>query len=135
MNTLINTSLNPVITSRGRSGLLAGDLDCHIVRALMVILFFFFGYQKWWTYEAERIVPFISNGPLIWWLCPVFGHQGASWFLGAAEWSFGSLLFAGFWDKRLGILGAPVRPRPSSQPSRLFPSCRMVGTGRPDFRR
>jgi uncharacterized membrane protein YkgB len=36
----------------------------------------------------------------------VFGHQGASWFLGAAEWTLGSLLFAGFWDKRFGILGA-----------------------------
>jgi uncharacterized membrane protein YkgB len=106
MNTLINTALNPVVTSLRRSGLLAGDLDYHIVRASMVIMFLFFGYQKWWAYEAERLVPFISNGPLIWWLYPVFGYQGASWFLGGAEWTFGSLLFAGFWDKRLGILGA-----------------------------
>src|SRR5262249_29692408 len=43
---------------------------------------------------------------LIWWLYPAFGLQGASWFLGVAEWTFGALLFAGFWDKRLGILGA-----------------------------
>src|SRR5437016_10073326 len=48
----------------------------------------------------------ISNGPLIWWLYPAFGLQGASWFLGVAEWTFGALLFAGIWDKRLGILGA-----------------------------
>jgi hypothetical protein len=34
----------------------------------MVIMFFFFGYQKWFPYEFERLVPFISNGPLIWWL-------------------------------------------------------------------
>jgi uncharacterized membrane protein YkgB len=61
----------------------------------MVIMFFFFGYQKWWAYEAERLVPFISNGPLIWWLYPEFGYQGASWFLGVAEWTFGALLFAG----------------------------------------
>jgi len=88
------------------SGLLAGDLDYHIVRASMVILFFFFGYQKWWAYEADRLEPFISNGPLIWWLYPAFGHQGASWFLGVSEWTFGALIFAGFWSKRLGILGA-----------------------------
>jgi uncharacterized membrane protein YkgB len=37
---------------------------------------------------------------------PVFGIRGASWFLGVAEWSFGALLLLGFWDKRLGILGA-----------------------------
>ena len=88
------------------SGLLAGNLDYHIVRASMVILFFFFGYQKWWAYEADRLDPFISNGPLIWWLYPAFGHQGASWFLGVAEWTVGALIFAGFWSKRLGILGA-----------------------------
>ncbi|QOZ22707.1 YkgB family protein [Bradyrhizobium sp. CCBAU 51753] len=106
MNTLIDVTLNPIVGILRRSGLLANDLDYHIVRASMVIMFFFFGYQKWWAYEADRLVPFISNGPLIWWLYPVFGHQGASWFLGVAEWTWGALLFAGFRDKRLGVLGA-----------------------------
>jgi uncharacterized membrane protein YkgB len=36
----------------------------------------------------------------------VFGIRGASWFLGVSEWLFGALLFRGFWDKRLGVLGA-----------------------------
>ena len=30
----------------------------------------------------------------------------ASWFLGVCEWTFGALLFAGFWDKRLGAAGS-----------------------------
>ena len=106
MNTLINATLNPIVGIARRSGLLTKDLDYHVVRASMVIMFFFFGYQKWWAYEADRLVPFISNGPLISWLYPVFGYQGASRFLGVAEWTFGGLLLAGFWDKRLGILGA-----------------------------
>jgi uncharacterized membrane protein YkgB len=106
MNTLINTTLNPLVGILRKSGLLARELDYHIVRASMVIMFFFFGYQKWWAYEADRLDPFINNGPLIWWLYPVFGHQGASWFLAVCEWTFGALLFAGFWDKRLGVLGA-----------------------------
>jgi hypothetical protein len=37
---------------------------------------------------------------------PVFGIQGASWFLGASEWLFGGLIFLGFWNKRMGVLGA-----------------------------
>src|SRR5215472_5637972 len=106
MTALANTAQNSLVRTLHGSGLLAEDLDYHVVRASMVIMFFFFGYQKWWAYEAERLVPFISNGPLIWWLYPVFGHQGASWFLGVSEWTFGSLLLAGFWDKRLGVLGA-----------------------------
>ena len=89
-----------------RLGILTEDLDYHLIRASMVIIFFFFGYQKWWAYEAERLIPYISNGPLIFWLYPAFGMRGATWFLGVSEWTFGTLLFLGFWNKKLGILGA-----------------------------
>jgi uncharacterized membrane protein YkgB len=89
-----------------KSGLLKEDFDYHLIRASMVIIFLFFGYQKWFEYEAEVLIPYISNGPLIFWLYPVFGIRGASWFLGVSEWSFGALLFLGFWNKKLGILGA-----------------------------
>jgi uncharacterized membrane protein YkgB len=89
-----------------RPGLLKEDLDYHLVRASMVIILFFFGYQKWFAYEAQGLIPFISSSPLMSWMYPVFGIQGASWFLGVSEWLFGGLLFLGFWNKRLGILGA-----------------------------
>src|ERR1700756_2684966 len=89
-----------------KSGLLKRDLDYHLVRASMVIIFAFFGYQKWFEYEAQVLIPFISNGPLIAWMYPVFGIRGASWFLGVSEWTFGALILAGFWNKRLGLLGA-----------------------------
>jgi uncharacterized membrane protein YkgB len=72
----------------------------------MVLIFLLFGYQKWFEYEAQALIPYISNGPLIFWMYPVFGIRGATWLLGVSEWVFGALLFAGFWDKRLGILGA-----------------------------
>ena len=36
-----------------RLGILTEDLDYHLIRASMVIIFFFFGYQKWWAYEAD----------------------------------------------------------------------------------
>jgi uncharacterized membrane protein YkgB len=106
MSALGETTLNPFIGKLLKSSLLTSDLDYHVIRASMVVIFLLFGYQKWWAYEAERLVPFISNGPLISWLYLVFSHQGASWLLGVSEWTFGALLLAGFWDKRLGILGA-----------------------------
>jgi uncharacterized membrane protein YkgB len=87
-------------------GILREDLDYNFIRASMVIIFVFFGYQKWFDYEAQALIPYISNGPLIFWMYPVFGIRGACWFLGVAEWFFGALLFAGFWNKKLGILGA-----------------------------
>src|SRR5438132_12538652 len=89
-----------------RFGLLEDDIDYHLLRASIVIIFLAFGYQEWWEYEAQVLIPYISNGPVIFWLYPLFGIRGASWFLGVSEWLFGALLFLGFWNKKLGILGA-----------------------------
>ncbi len=98
--------MNALINLLSRFGLLKEDVDYHLLRAAMVVIFLFFGYQKWFDYEAQVLIPYISHGPLIFWMYPVFGIRGASWFLGVSEWLFGALLFLGFWDKRLGILGA-----------------------------
>ena len=98
--------MNSLISVLIKRGLLKEDLDYHLIRASMVVLFLFFGYQKWFEYEAQALIPYISNGPLISWMYPVFGIRGASWLLGVSEWSFALLLFLGFWHKRLGILGA-----------------------------
>jgi uncharacterized membrane protein YkgB len=95
-----------VIKALIKMGLLKDDLDSHFIRASMVLIFLFFGYQKWFEYEAKVLIPYISNGPLISWMYPVFGIRGACWFLGVCEWLFGLLLFLGFWNKKLGILGA-----------------------------
>ena len=87
-------------------GILKDDFDYHLVRASMVFILLFFGYQKWFQYEAQALIPYISHGPLIFWMYPVFGIRGATYFLGVSEWLFGALLFAGYWNKSLGILGA-----------------------------
>ena len=101
-----NGLMNLLIRTLTKLGLLTKDLDYHVVRASMVITYFFFGYQKWFPYEAQGLIPFFKNGPLISWMYPVFGVQGSSWFLGVSEWLFGALLLLGFWNKKLGILGA-----------------------------
>jgi uncharacterized membrane protein YkgB len=98
--------MNSLVKILAKSGLLKDDLDYHLVRASMVLIYLLFGYQKWFEYEAQTLIPFISNGPLISWMYPVFGIRGASWFLGASEWLVAALLFWGFWNKKAGILGA-----------------------------
>jgi len=69
-------------------GILKEDLDYHFVRASMVIIFLFFGYQKWFDYEAQALIPYISNGPLIS-CCTLFSAFGAP---------------VGFWELRNGFL-------------------------------
>jgi uncharacterized membrane protein YkgB len=43
------------------------DIDNHLVRASIVIVYFFFGYrnQKWFNYEEQGLIPFFTHGPLI----------------------------------------------------------------------
>jgi uncharacterized membrane protein YkgB len=98
--------MNYIIGVLNRFGVLKGNLGYHVVRASMVIMFLFFGYQKWFPYEAKVLIPYISNGPFLSWMYSVFGVTGATYFLGAAEWLFGALLFVGFWNKTAGIIGA-----------------------------
>jgi uncharacterized membrane protein YkgB len=100
--------MNALINALTKTGLLKGDLDYHLVRASMVVLFWFFGYQKWFDYEVKGLVPFFENGPLISWMYPVFGQRGATGVLGVWEWTTCALLFLGFWNKRLGVFGAAL---------------------------
>src|SRR5215475_4212836 len=98
--------MNYLTVALSKSGLLKEDLDHHLIRASMVIVFLLFGYQKWFEYEAQVLIPYISSGPLISWIYPAFGIRGGSWFLGVLEWLFCLLLFWGFWNRHAGILGA-----------------------------
>jgi uncharacterized membrane protein YkgB len=102
----MNGFFNILISILTKLGLLRKDLDYHLLRASMVIIYLFFGYQKWFDYEVQGLIPFFTHGPLIFWMYSVFGMKGSTYFLGASEWLFGALLFAGFWDKKLGVLGA-----------------------------
>ena len=98
--------MNALIRLLTKLGLLKDDLDYHVVRASMIIMFLFFGYTKWFDYAVQTLEPIISNGPLTSWLYLVFGLRWGTRFIGISEWSFALLLFLGFWNKKLGILGA-----------------------------
>jgi hypothetical protein len=74
MNSLINILI--------KFGVLKKDHDYYLIRTSMVIIFVFFGYQKWFEYEAQVLIPYISNSPLLFWMYPVFGIDGTTWFLG-----------------------------------------------------
>jgi uncharacterized membrane protein YkgB len=105
MSTLIK-KFDSITHKLANTRLFKSDFAYHFVRASLVFIFLMFGYQKWFEYEAETLIPFIANGPLIFWLHPVFGIRGASLVLGVSEWLFAALLFWGFWNKKAGILGA-----------------------------
>src|SRR5258705_730429 len=98
--------MSRLINILARSQFLRGDIGDHLIRASMVLIFVMFGYQKWFEYEAQGLIPFIDNGPLTFWMYPVFGLHGATYFLGVSEWLTAALLIWGFWNPKAGALGA-----------------------------
>jgi hypothetical protein len=93
MNGFINVIADTLI----RFDLLKEDLDYHLIRASMVIIFLFFGYQTWFEYEAQMLIPYINNGPSFSGRIPysvprrqlVSGRVGMS-VRPAAFWAFGT---------------------------------------------
>jgi uncharacterized membrane protein YkgB len=81
--------MNSLVTFLGKLGVLKKDFDYHLLRASMVVIFLFFWHQKWFQYEAQALIPYISHGPLI----------------------FGCIQFSAFavppisWASRSGCLG------------------------------
>jgi uncharacterized membrane protein YkgB len=98
--------MNFLIDKLAGSGLLRRDLDYHLLRTAMVIIFAWFGYDKWFEAEIRGLLPLITHGPFTFWTIPILGIRGTAVFLGASEWTFGTLLLLGFWNKKLGVLGA-----------------------------
>jgi uncharacterized membrane protein YkgB len=76
---------------------------------------------------------------LIFWLYPAFGVRGAAFFLGNAEWLIGTLMFLGFWNRKLAVLGSlgscatyvatvtiiPFFPEPWAAPAGGFPAATL----------
>jgi len=102
----VTTLFNRAIVYLSKISLFKGEIVDHLVRAAMVFTFAIFSYQKWFSFEAHQITPFIQHSPLVFWLIPAFGIRGAGFFLGTTELLFGSLILLGFWNRKLGILGA-----------------------------
>ncbi len=59
--------MNFIINALAGSGLLRRDLDYHLLRASMVSIFAWFGYDKWFESEIKELLPLITHGPLIFW--------------------------------------------------------------------
>src|ERR1700750_442531 len=114
--------MNAIALMLGRFGLLQPDLEYHLLRAAMVVIFAWFGWDKWHDAEIRGLLPIITPGPFIFWTIPVLGIHGTAIFLGTSEWTFGTLLFLGYWNKEIGMLGAMGSTAPFIATSTVVPS-------------
>jgi uncharacterized membrane protein YkgB len=77
-----------------------------LLRWALVVIFLWFGGRKFTAYEAARIAPFIEHSPIMSWLLPLFGVQGASYVIGVIELLIAAALILGAFEPIFSALGA-----------------------------
>jgi hypothetical protein len=91
--------VNFIIRALIKFGVLKDDLDYHFIRASMVIIFLFLGYQKWFNYEAQALIPRALDILDVSGL-RVFGVRHGSWVLLS-----GPSGCCCYWDSGINSLG------------------------------
>jgi hypothetical protein len=127
--------MNALIHILAKSGLLTKDLDYHLLRASMVLIFLAFGYQKWFAYEAQVLIPYISNGPLIFWMYPSFRRPRSQLVSRCFRMGVRHAAIPRILEQATGNLGSHRVDSHFPRRSRSSRSCRMAGIRLPDFQR
>lgn len=70
----------------------------------LVVIYFWFGGMKFTEYEAQGLVPLVSNSPLVGWFYDLLSVRGFSAFLGVVELSIGLLVLVGLFNPATSVL-------------------------------
>lgn len=79
-----------------------------LLRWALVIIFLWFGFMKFTSYEAMGIAPLMKNSPIMSWIPTLFGVQGASYFIGILELATAVALIVGAFNSVASALGAAM---------------------------
>lgn len=73
--------------------------------AALAVIYFWFGGMKFTAYEAEGLVPLVSNSGLLGWMYELFSVRIFSTLLGVLELLIGSLIIARIISPKLSAIG------------------------------
>lgn len=106
MNTL-DTSTNSLSKkiSLGASTMALGTYGIYFALA---VIYFWFGGMKFTHYEAEGLVPLVSNSPLLGWVYEIFNVDLFSALLGVLEVSIGALIAGRLLSPKLSLIGGAL---------------------------
>lgn len=74
----------------------------------LAIIYFWFGGMKFTHYEAEGLVPLVSNSPLLGWVYSIFSVDMFSSLLGILEISIGTLIAGRMLSPKLSVVGGTL---------------------------
>ncbi|AWM92841.1 hypothetical protein DJ564_19580 [Pseudomonas sp. 31-12] len=76
--------------------------------AALAIIYFWFGGMKFTHYEAEGLVPLVSNSPFLGWVYNIFSVDTFSSLLGILEVSIGVLIAGRLLSPKLSLIGGAL---------------------------
>lgn len=92
-------------TSLGLTTMAIGTYGIYFALA---VIYFWFGGMKFTHYEAEGLVPLVSNSPLLGWVYDLFSVDLFSSLLGVLEISIGVLIAGRLLSPKLSLIGGSL---------------------------
>ncbi|MGF6165706.1 putative membrane protein YkgB [Pseudomonas sp. 2725] len=89
-------------------GLTTMALGTYGIYFALAVIYFWFGGMKFTHYEAEGLVPLVSNSPLLGWVYNIFSVDLFSSLLGVLEISIGVLIAGRLLSPKLSLIGGAL---------------------------
>jgi uncharacterized membrane protein YkgB len=74
----------------------------------LAVIYFWFGGMKFTHYEAQGLVPLVSNSPFLGWVYEIFSVDTFSSLLGVLEVSIGVLIAGRLLSPKLSLIGGAL---------------------------
>ena len=101
----MNRNTHPLSASFGAKTMAIGTYGIYLTLA---VIYFWFGGMKFTHYEAQGLVPLVSNSPLLGWVYEIFSVDLFSALLGVLEVSIGLLIAGRAFSPKLSLIGGAL---------------------------
>jgi uncharacterized membrane protein YkgB len=96
------------LSKKSSLGVSTMALGTYGIYVALAVIYFWFGGMKFTHYEAEGLVPLVSNSPLLGWVYDIFNVDLFSALLGVLEVSIGLLIAGRLLSPKLSLIGGAL---------------------------
>ncbi|MBV4523746.1 YkgB family protein [Pseudomonas sp. SWRI74] len=93
------------LTKKTSLGLTTMAIGTYGIYVALAVIYFWFGGMKFTHYEAQGLVPLVSNSPFLGWVYNLFSVDLFSSLLGVLEVSIGVLIAGRLLSPKLSLIG------------------------------
>lgn len=96
------------LSQKASLGVITTTLGTYGIYFALAVIYFWFGGMKFTHYEAQGLVPLVSNSPFLGWVYDLFSVDTFSTLLGVLEVSIGALIAGRLLSPKLSLIGGAL---------------------------